>query len=258
MVASLTAPAMLASPERIPTDCPLRIPATKPVDSVIRTLQLRSPSELLRYLRADRAYRIPAGASILDCARQLHAKGDIAVLTVPFGSPARAWLEQRRKKTHASIRKAAEQEQEENEAEAAKEEKPPQIMNPSWVWLENPKQPGCEEKELQSAAMGELVWCKVETQSLMPGDSVTFTIFLKSGDGGQDTKLGTEIGRVGEGRKDEAAVCKWTVPEEAGGRELEAKKDKFYFLAKRYSIKGELKGPLLPLKPAFEPYRFSW
>jgi hypothetical protein len=79
----------------------------------------------------------------------------------------------------AGARKAQEIKETEEAAELGKEQPKPAFVNASWVWLADPKKPECEEKEITEGVLFDSVWCKVDTQGLMPGDSVTISIFVK-------------------------------------------------------------------------------
>jgi hypothetical protein len=251
---------VIAGARRVPRNCPVSIPASKSIAPFAARFQRYRLAEILALASEGSpsgAPRLPASTAPWEAARQLHAAGRIAVLAVAFGDPARKVLDEWRSATQASALKAAEEAVEE-EAEAAKEARQPGLTNPVWVWLENPKMPGCGEKELESAAVLDAVWCKVDTQGMMPGDSVTFTVLLLGAGGGEDVKATTLAGRVGEGREDDAAVAKWTVEQSIGGRTVVPNKDKVKFIARVATHKLEATSAPLPIKPKAMPYVFSY
>ncbi len=154
-------------------------------------------------------------------------------------------------KPKAMAKAKQEAEKEVQEALLAEEKPKPKLISPEWVWLSDPKLPGCEEKVLSECALLDAAWCKVDTEGLMPGDLITFVIFLKGRDGKPDTSITTESGSVGKARKDEAAVGKHVINESVQGRKLDPKLDKIYFIAKQSSHKLEARSPDLKLIDAW-------
>ncbi len=165
----------------------------------------------------------------------LSIRGEISLLGAMYGSPANRLLKAWATAKTSLYRKAVEEKLEAEAAEVEKEKVKPRLFNPTWVWLADPKKPDCEEKSISEGTLYDSVWCKADTEGLMPSDGVTYAIFLKAAAGGEDTKLTTLSGRVGEGRRDNAAVAGWMFEAKYAGKPLALDKDELYFIARRQS-----------------------
>jgi hypothetical protein len=195
---------------------------------------------------------IPSGTPPAALIRSLHSQGKICIIAAPFGSPARRQLDAWKGAKIAAFRKAEKARVEEEAAELEKEKPKPTFIEASWVWLADTKKPGCEERVLSFGVIQEAIWCKIDTEGLMPGDSVTFNLFLKGRDGKADIKITTEAGRVGEKRKDDAAVTRWVIPDQIQGYKLQPKIDQIYFIARCSAHGLEMKSPDLKLTPVWK------
>ncbi len=242
---------VLVGPNEVSKNCPLKVSVSSlpRYSGDLRRFTLtqvlskvgHQPSFSTSGFRPD----TPPGVAILALLRQ----GKIALVAAPYGSPARKQLDAWKGATLASSRKAMEEKAAEEAAEVEKEKPKPALVNPSWVRLEKPKSPEGKEDTLTCAAPSDSVWCKVETQGMMPGDSILFTVFLKGEKGAADMKLTSIAGRVGENRKDDSAVSKWMVESVIHGNPVTMEKDRFLFIAKCSAHNLELKGQELTVVP---------
>jgi outer membrane protein OmpA-like peptidoglycan-associated protein len=179
----------------------------------------------------------------------LSIRGEISILGAIYGSPANRQLTAWATAKTSLYRKVVEEKLEAEAAEVEKEKVKPRLFNPTWVWLADPKKPDCEEKSISEGTLYDSVWCKVDTEGLMPSDGVTYAIFLKAAAGGEDTKLTTLSGRVGEGRRDNAAVAGWMFEAKYAGKSLALDKDELYFIARRQSDNLEVTSGKIKVGP---------
>lgn len=79
-------------------------------------------------------------------------------------------------------------------AETENEEIAARLRSPVFVRIENPKTPGSPETSVSAIAPLDIFHAKVESEGFMPGDSISFTLFLKPAGKGVDegVKITTE------------------------------------------------------------------
>lgn len=187
-----------------------------------------------------------SNADLLDALSHAHM---VVVLIAPYGSKAKTALVGWKSANVASARKAQEEQVKEKDKEIEKEKPKPALLNPCFVSLKNPKNKGSQETALTEAALAEYLWCKVDSQSLMPGDNVTFTLFQKGVAGEADEKLVVVQGGVSEGRSDDSALAGWKVSSEVGGKVFNPEKDEIYFIAKQQSHSLETRSGKIKIGP---------
>ncbi len=244
-------PQILSPSLTLPLSCPAL--ACDAREDEIRRALFRMPDgeRAALWRRLSIAPHVPSTSeNLTDELLRLIRSRQVTVLFPQIGSPIESFIRsavaKRLGRAHAHKPKSSEAE---GDVAASEEEAPkPVLVNPVWAWLANPKKKGCDEKTLSVAAIGDAVWCKVDSQGLMPGDSVAFNIFLKGRNGKSDERVTTVFGRVGENRDDEGAVGRFVIGETVLGQKLDAKKDQLYFIAKQATHSLEIKGPNLALE----------
>lgn len=256
MGAACANPILLDDFHAVPRNCPVLL-GGESSPSVRLALRWMTPEGLARLARKAGSLALGySHESPFQIVESAILSGRLKVLFPTVGSAFDRALKDAAPKIRAHAKpKTDETEGSENPQDKEKEK--PALESPEWVWIEDTRRPGCDEKILTEAAVLENVYCKVNSVDLMPGDSVTFTIFLKGRDGEDDAKITAIAGRIGEGRKDACAVGKFQVVTEVQGKRLVKKKDKLYFTAKVFAHHLEVKSGLLDICPMKPPFAFS-
>lgn len=261
-------PVIPINTQAIPSQCPAKVDRNHPrgVEGALRGMHLedleRLSREALRHAPSAGVYaHRNSSGSHAEALQKVIAEGirqgHLFVLFPTFGSPAEAMAKHgvsakaAMLKTKADDKRKA-QEKDEWSVETEEKEKPA-LINATWVWVADSSRPGCEEKGLTSAACLDGVYCKVDTRGLMPGDTVTYTVYLKGRNGDADTKIETFSGRVGEGRADMASVARYKVPQDVAGRPLQPEVDTLYFIARRLADQLETRSDELKITPLTAP-----
>lgn len=194
---------------------------------------------------------IPHGTPVAAAVERLYSQGLLAVLYAPWGSQVRGYLSSWRKggvKAGSAGGKTGEAGDEADLVLDGEEDaETPGLSNPEWIRFEEAAGSSSTESTATTAQLEETVWCKVDTQGMMPGDQLMFHISVKARDGKADLKLETLVGHVGQGRSDDAAMVKVVIPKSKQGREFVAGKDSLTFVARSNAHKLEAKGPDLKL-----------
>jgi len=247
---------LLTNSSNVPTNCPARVSRMpreimeRMVSRLTHEEAARALSRISMHATSPSSWGQRAHATHAELMRALIKAGHTALWAAP-GSHIDFSVKRMQAaiqvKAKAKPKKAMAEDS--NELLAEKEKPKPALTATSWVWLENPKRPDCEEKTLGEASLLDTVWCKVDTQGLMPGDSITFSLFLKGREGKEDIRITTESGRVGEGRSDQAGVARYVIPDSVKSQALKPKLDKLYFIAKQSTHGLEVKSPELILTP---------
>ncbi len=147
-------------------------------------------------------------------------------------------------------------------ADAKEKELKPSLFGSCFVLIDNDKQPGSPEHPTTEGAIGEVVHLKVDSEHLLPGDNVQFSLYRKGRKGRDgresqaDEKIEALTGQVGRGRNDNAAVARWFIPERSHAGAFKVGEDSFYFVAKQSQHKLELKSGELQLAEAFDGFIF--
>jgi hypothetical protein len=253
-------PVIVRSFEPLPNLCPARIETLlrSEFNSVLRSV---SPGDLENLVRNTQGVYSHSFSAPMDTEERIYQairSGSLRVVFPKRGSLVERIIRGNVSKRHQSFLKSEKQEKEQKEEAAKAVAEKPRLSSPQWLWLENPIRPNCGERVITEAATLDYVWCKVDSQGLMPGDTVTFTVFLKGSNGKPDSRITTVSGRVAEGRSDEVAVGKWVMVGEVEGKSIRPKLDRFFFVAKVFAHSLEIKGPeiLAIVKPP--PYVFSF
>ncbi len=240
--------AALASPRDIPADCPLQVPRGTVIDSLVSSLQRYSVPEILRITARGGPIRnsggIDASTSPAALVRRLFGQGALVILSAGYGTPQYGMLSAWQEKKGAARKKAEEEmaaKAKEAEQEQEKEKPKPELINPVWLGKAPRKDSKEPDEAIDSAAMGSPVWCKVDAQSLMPCDSITFSIYKA----GTQDKIETLTGRVESIRGQDGAVVRFPIPENITAKTGPDPKIEFY--ARQFAHKLETKSPILKI-----------
>ncbi len=126
----------------------------------------------------------------------------------------------------------------EADLEKEAEEESASLSQPQWISTD------ASESVLTSSPSGEKITLSVNSENLMPGDLVRFTVYHV----GDDAIVASETGTVGEGQGGNRARCRhWTVPVQVKGISSIGKE--LYFKARFSAKKLETKSPVLKITP---------
>jgi hypothetical protein len=235
-------PVVLRFGESVPAHCPAKLGRSRSqqVEQALRWLPESEARRLVQDLQmSSLTVLLPTSGSHVERLAKTLAQERLISKSRPKANAAAA-------KDESGL-----QDEDENEGEK------PQLQNPAGVWVEDPKRPGSEEKAITELAFMAEGYCKVETQGMMPGDSITFTVLVKGREGKPDEKIGAMAGRVAEGRQDQAAVGRFLLEPEVKGRRLIEKKDQIFFIAKSFAHQLEAISKPIDIQKVKPPFAFS-
>ncbi len=138
------------------------------------------------------------------------------------------WLQGQSKQVTAELEAAATQQ--------AAAEKTASLSKPLWI-----RKDESGDTSIQVISGLQNVGLMVEHQGLLPGDTVSFSLYRES----SPDRVTTVVGRVGENSADNAAVADWEIPEKLQGQPIE-EGECFYFIAKCASKNIQVKSPSIP------------
>jgi hypothetical protein len=201
----------------IPENCPLR--ASRGDDAGSTTLHLPWQGEAYRKLM----FALPQGGGSKSISRR------------PDSSAASG-------STKANAQAA-------KESDASPDEEKARLYAPQWLTQNADKSSDKGGYAVITASPTvKHVWVACSAENLMPGDTITFHLYLKAQNGGQDTLLDQVSGKVESTSDGDIARAKYFIADGNRGKPFEVKRDQFYFIAKQASKKLDVRSADLNLE----------
>ncbi len=245
----------------IPTNCPAKLLAwnTGQVQDALRRLPQDPLQSLyrsaLRALSTHSFHSIPSGDERAEMYRVIGKalnSGQMVALYPVFGTPIEAWLKALAKENLGHIKGAKSSKKKGNsdspseEEDKAQVEEKPELTSPKWVL---PRDQDPTFQTIKSSPIVHHVFVECQAVDLMPGDLITFSIYLKGRDGAQDVLLEQMSGKIKSEPDGDVARAKFFIGDSFKGKPFDVKKDHLNFIAKHAPKQLEIKSPDLALQP---------